>query len=593
MKIPQEDQVGNKILTQPNINDISGTFWSTFNIDVNTNKGRIRIAPRLLINTSSATQVDMGTPVAFKKVQEGANNNWYLSAGDKIYKGGGVPNTVFVPDTATSTPSMNGGSKPDLEIYNLDLYAAAGGLFKLNSAGTAWSTITSGTGSFGGPLFIYANKLYFGNTFSQIGSYDGSTVIKPNGPPNTNQYALDLNAYQANIISCARPASNKIWIGAYSDEGSRGYMHTWDGSAVQVINSYPIEAMMPMAVTIMNDIPYVMDSNGILRAYNGGYFLEVARLPIELTKFLKNPLGAVTARFIHPNGMITRGDSILMLINNQNADNGGTINENLPSGVWEYTKANGLVHKGSASRWVYGTSTTVADYGQIRLSAVGALADAKSLNTSATTNGDLFIGATYFTDASSTESAVFINDTQNVVQKVGNFVTPKIDSENIRDSWNKIFVKHKKFLDSADKVILKYRTEDPAPTEVFITWTSTTSFTTTTNILTKEGYEVEITQGTGSGQTAHISAISSSNASGSFVYTVTLDDTITGASGTAKVRIQNWTKIGTISDQVTQVSDFTISPISTWIQLKVYAVFTGKNEIEEIILTNESQQFAE
>ena len=63
-----------------------------------------------------------------------------------------------------------------------------------------------------------------------------------------------------------------------------------------------------------------------------------------------------------------------------------------------------------------------------------------------------------------------------------------------------------------------------------------------------EGYEVQVIQGTGSSKTAHITRIDNHNT----YYTVTLDDTFTGVTGTAKAVIQRWIKCGEISNQTSQ-----------------------------------------
>jgi hypothetical protein len=169
---------------------------------------------------------------------------------------------------------------------------------------------------------------------------------------------------------------------------------------------------------------------------------------------------------------------------------------------------------------------------------------------------------------------------------MGYLVTTKIEAEYITDLWQRTYLKYKKLLDSSDKIVIKYRTSEVQPIEGTITWTSTTTFTSTLDLSTiAVGDEFEGTAGTGSGQIEHITAISESAGT----YTVTLENAVTGATGTAKGRFQKWIKLGTIQDQTTQYKafNFPLNANSTWIQLKVVMYFTGNDELEEISLLKE------
>jgi hypothetical protein len=336
-----------------------------------------------------------------------------------------------------------------------------------------------------------------------------------------------------------------------------------------------------------------MDTNGSLLVFNGGSFVEIARLPALHNVFLKNSWSKVSNRWIHPTGMALINRKINILINNENSDNGGTINENLSSGIWEYDPKIGLYHKHSVS-YYDDTSGSITDYGQNRISSVGSLAELKLTNpinaggtATSTANGTLMAGVTYYTDSSTTKSRILIDDSNDTVQKYGYFVTPWIESQNIKDSWQKIALKYKQFLSSTDKIVMKYQMRNTTPSEITITWVNTTSFTTTTNVLGKEGYEVEIIQGTGSGMCAHISRIDWDNTN----YTVTLDETFTGVTtGTAKARLQAWTKFTSISNQTTESTVMTLGKISERIRIKVCMLFTGKNELHQLAIINKPHE---
>lgn len=129
--------------------------------------------------------------------------------------------------------------------------------------------------------------------------------------------------------------------------------------------------------------------------------------------------------------------------------------------------------------------------------------------------------------------------------------------------------------------VIKYRTEKPVYTDFDITWTSTTSFTTTQTGLAV-GDEITIIQAKGSGRIAHISAISFSSPN----FTVTLDETITGVTGTARARSENWKKLKAITKVNQKYEERIIGQPDTLVELKVAMLCTGEATIDELILDN-------
>ena len=179
-----------------------------------------------------------------------------------------------------------------------------------------------------------------------------------------------------------------------------------------------------------------------------------------------------------------------------------------------------------------------------------------------------------------------MNDRNDTVQKFGYFVTTWISSQNIKDTWEKIYLKYRKFLDSSDKIIVKYRTTEASPIEISLTWDNNTSvFSTTTDVSSYVGYEVEIANGTGAGKCAHITSVSSFGST----YFVNLDETFTGVTtGTAKGRIQAWKKISSVSNQTSESNKMALTDgvHSERVQFKVCKQFTGEDELNKFIIVN-------
>jgi vacuolar-type H+-ATPase subunit B/Vma2 len=79
-------------------------------------------------------------------------------------------------------------------------------------------------------------------------------------------------------------------------------------------------------------------------------------------------------------------------------------------------------------------------------------------------------------------------------------------------------------------------------------------------------------------------------ATGSYTYTITLDEAICPASGTGKVRFNNWTKILTVNTQTITDVVQALGKTSTELQIKLELRGTGDNpEINQLVVLSASQ----
>lgn len=579
---------------QSNRSDILGSIWSSFNLDLTSNLGKLRISPRGMLTCKSTDSglENLGVATAFRVLGTSASANYgiWACAGTKMFKNSGAIYGNFVEDVTTGTPTLDSSFDQDLEIFNGKLYVsglANGDLAFLDTSGD-WST-TATTDLIAGSMVVYGNRLYYVLNTSSVGStIDGTTLVAPSGNPNTVINSINLGNFggeSRNTITCLRASSNRIWIATINKSGGKGRIYEWDGASVDPTRYYTLESAGALAMTIKDDVPWIMDVDGRLLAYNGGAFIEKARLPVKDSRYLKNPFDSdAKDRFIHFNGMSVSDDRVLFLINNENEDYEASIQENLPSGIWEYHDTTGLYHKKSLSSWVYLNSTEETDYGFNRINSVGAIFSLKSTSNASNYNGSILCGAGYYSDATTVVYGTFIDDTNDTVVKTGYIVTPEIQSSNIHDDWNRFIAFHNKFLNDADDIKVKYRIETQEPIEVTGTWDTVETFKTTTDLTLKVGYEVEILSGKGSGMVAHIKSVSYDNV----VYTVTLDESLTGVNGTFKARIQNWTLL--VPKNLLDYKEFTVGKVSKWVQFKVFCKWTGKNEINELQIFNEKHK---
>ncbi len=559
---------------QTNRSNNLGSLWSTMGLDFQSNLATMRVAPRLRISTSTSNDADLGNPVAFS-YQAGT---FWAVCGSVVFFNTDNANTVWTQDASTNTPS-NCDSTSDLEIFSGKLW--------LTTANTLWSKTTSG-GTWTNRdtintarqhcMTFFQNvpggRLYYVGAEGNIWSIDSAFAVA-----DTGDYSILIpNA----IITCMTATTNSIWMGFNVNDSTVINPYTlvgqWDGISAQLTNVYIIKgASAVQSIVIMNDTPYVMDSNGILSKFTGYSFEEVGRLPF--TTILPN------TDYMCKNGMIvTKNNTILVNIDNQNVDNAGSIYENIPSGIWEWSEEFGFTHKYPFTYNTNAAPSTITDYGQNRISTVGALFESTNFeNTQSDANGQLLAGCTYFTDASSTSSAIFFDDTNNTIQKKGYFVTTWFNSNEVQDKWERLWLMYRRFLASTDSIVMKYRLTEEDPTYANITWVNTTSFTTTTDLSAyaptvtgSTGGEIEVIQGTGSASCAHITGIT-----GAGTFTVTLDTAITGVTtGTAKVRAQKWIKLNPAKpqNQVVSYSQMQIGQSNIRIQFKGCMTFTGNDE---------------
>lgn len=587
IEIPGQD----KKFAQVNRSNNLGNLWSTFNIDLQSNVGRVRASNRMKINTQTSDQANLGLPVAF----EFFDGRMWAICGTRIFKNTGANLTsAFAEDASSGVPTSFTVASSDMCTFNNALVATTGtNIYSKAYAGDgtgAWTSRNSGLNDLFPHMVTYFQKFdrVYITDINAIKSMDTGWSVATSG-----SFYLDLGTTLSGLgtISCIAAGRERIYIGV--NRRSEASIFEWDGKSNQVNAEYKLSASGVMSIVIKNDIPYAIDSDGNLLKFTGSSFVAADNFPLN-GQYLYSPLNTGnTDRFVHPNGMaVTDNDTILILTNNRNLYNATTTensNENMHAGIWEYDSEIGLTHKYSMS-YMPLASTSVTDHGQMRLSSVGALRFIKIGSVTTSGFSSILAGATQYTNATSTTNAIFVdapvptdNATYPEGQKYASFVTTWIDSPNIKESWQRVVAKYKEFASSTDRIWIKYRTREETFTEVSITWTSTTTFTTSTNLIGKEGYEVEVIQGTGSGKTAHITQV---DVSGS-TYTITLDETFTGATGTAKARVQNWKKLQAIvSDQLTESKIFNVGATSERIQFKCCMQITGDGELHKLAIIN-------
>ena len=572
-------------IKQLNIGDAQGTLDSSFNIDLSYNVGKLSLAPRTRVTTNTLT--DQGTSTNFVYF----DGFWWTTSGLYVWKTSN-PQATFAKDASGGlyiSPNDCSDAVSDLTVFNDKLIISTQSRIAgkdANGAGTGGWNIAIDTGLSNNvvrPVTVYNNRLYWTRLPNTIVSCDTSYAIS-----STASASYNITFPSNYVITFIEPHSTGLYIGITTTDGTQGYVVNWNGETKNTPRySHNIYAQGALASYIDNTSFYVMNSNAELLKFNGAGFTKVSRLPTK-RNYLYNANATAGStgndRFIHPKGMSLIDGVLSMLINGSN--NNGTQQENLPSGIWEFLEdKNTLYHKYSMSYMPQNGGVSPTDYGQVYLKSVGGMVETPDLPSySNAQRGNFLAGASFYSNATTVGYGIFSDNYYDTEQKSGWFTTVQIRASHYQDMWNKIALL---FTPKAGmNMVAKYRTNKLEPVVFTMTWTSTTTFTTTQTGLV-DGDEITIVQGKGGGRVAHIVGTPTFSTPN---FTVTLDEVITGVSGTAKAIVQKWKKIGIISNINNFFQEITINNPSTLIELKVAIVATGEVTIDELILDNKLNQ---
>lgn len=580
-----------------------GNLFATIGIDLSDNHGAIRLGKRMVINTGSDDLATLtGAPVGF----------WRY--GGAIYTAGGTQTAgySFVNDgtifgtfsqvTGSNTPSNFDSTINDGNIFYNALYVSdtTGGnvVLRKNSVGT-WTTVTIGAYVSGttNMLCTFIGRQYITFGQSKIYSLNSSDTVVTSGV-NT----LDLTFTQSPLITKLLPGPDRIWVLTLNVNGGKGVIYQWDGvnTTYTSSNSNILEAAGALSGVMLNDVPYIMDTDGNLQSWNGGAFVTVASLNRKRYKKLYNVLSNVNNRFIHPNGMAVVDGKIQVLVDTRNYELNFYTEDTMPAGIYEFDPkypTKGLVHKQPFG--LSKAASTITDYGQLKINMAGGIQQINTQSLSASNNGSFLAGIGYYSDSVTVKYGIYYDDLNDTLQKAGSFITLKFDSQALKDSWPDTYLIYKKLAASTDRIIAKYRIDGTHPVEAIINWTGSSTFIVNNSDINVSTYwtegtggEVEILQGVGGGMCAHITnAVLVSG-----VWTVTLDETFAGAVGTSIARFSNWIKINTAlfsqNETVLKSGAGAQGTHASQIQYKYFAIWSGRNEIQRLLTNNTKFQNA-
>jgi hypothetical protein len=576
VKIPNEE--GKTF--QTNKGELSGNIWASYNLDLISSPGKIRVSPQ-----TQVVATNLSSTLVFDHTSFGLPQAFVISDADSSLKIWAIAGAAMFYSYYTSTAinaltgwSIGGGSPPTTMDTNSDICEFNSGLIislptsltrcaAMETWSASWNSISLTTGV-PHPLCVsFNNLLLIGN---------GNNVYSVSIADVKDSTAIVLGTeYEVQWI---RSTNSQVFIGTRNKKGGRAKVFTWDGYSENFNGDYKLNGAYSICGVVNEEICYTINETGELLYFNGGGFSQLAVFPNYKRKLnFSISTGAVR------NWMAAQDNNIFINISPETTSGYKGL-ENMRAGVWCWNKDVGLHHCYSLTK---GTDTDITDYGSPYIQSVGAIFPLQR------TTGSFLMGAGIGTTGGGAANyyALVVRELENdTTKKCGYFITPQIQTQNVEEIWQKQYGICKKLLNSTDKIVVKYRTDESSimsDSPMRCTWASTTTFTTTDGRMSNAsvGNEVEIIEGEGSGLSTHITQITLLAGT----YTVTIEDTVTAASGNIDIMIWNWTKIGTFNTQGVRNFEFPIMDYGSWIQIKNVLIWQGSNQIEKFIVSSKPQ----
>ena len=577
-KIPSERGV-----RQLNFNDTAGEIWSSFNVDMFTNPGKIRLArpmKEVMDNTDLSSNSVLGMAV-----HGGGLPDMYVLTNADLYKDSSSPWTSFSVDDTTPT------SEDSMTIFDTQLVIAGGTEIDAYD-GTTYTTDWWGSR---GCTALDNNYEHIMEVI-RIGSEtlavtDGPGVKAYTGSISSGSSgSTDLDLDSDFVATCIKATVRKVFIGTYTETAEQAYVYEWDGASLNYTQAFPVGDTAVLAMEIVDNAPIIITGRGKIKIFNGAGFTTVAQFPFasDLNFIEDVEVGDISPsginRPIHPQGLHVEGNTLFIYAGFvKNIINQPPADERTPAGIWALDlNTYSLTHLMSPGK-------------RQMLNRVSPLFYVND------DGGRFFVGAEIRDAASgATPQTYWSEDLDDATDNCGYIVTTEIESNSVQDVFEEVIVKA--LLGTDDEIYVKYRTTNDPEYPITITngsWTGTTTFTSTdANLATvktrfdanTDGFydEVEILNESGTGSLVHITNITESVGT----YTITVDEAIGTNTEDLSARFDNWKKVPkTYTQSDGEYCRFGIGATGTWIQLKIeMRGKAGKPEIREVILHTNNKE---
>jgi len=559
-----------------------GNLWQTWNIDLERYPGRVALSNHM--NSISAASEGLGIIYKFIRTNATSTDQWFgLVHGTDITRNGNSVATAGTWITDDTTGTFNDPRDAIAhEFANGEqrlLCSRATDIAILNKSGGAnvwdddWYTAVAGGSALTSmdfhPMARLQRLVAVGDKQSNIPVIH---TIDKDDNVSESRLTFDADYTVRHIIT----SSNRFWFLLQHDYDGHAKVIEWDGFSPSYNNEYNLMGSYPLTGFIVRDVPYAITELGYVFRFNGGGFEKVQSFNIDEEQITFGTSLTAEAT-IKPYGTWVDGDIVYINVGMPlRLESGAATLQGARrgrSGVWIFNTRNLNLyhHRGLGER----LSGGYRNYGNPIVDSPGAIIKA---NTGASqiliaSAGIYTGGATWVTG---TEQVLYRDGipTTTALNR-GYIITPYIPINEIETTWEALWVKFKKFIDSGNKIIVKWRTTESliqqddvgtnndifSPLQFAGTWASTTTFTCKVPTGVGIGDEVEVLSGDNAGCSFNISNLSATP-DGSTSITVTIDEaTPQSSTDTAVFRFDNWRSESAITSQTVgnQRVPFTVS----------------------------------
>lgn len=509
-----------KQIIQSNQGDYQGNLWATFNVDLESSPGVIKVAPKLekAVGTVTWGSDDIVQAINLYK------DKYYIVTTKDIFSCSANNNPTVEGNWAAinHVGSFDVGLESDATSF-AGLLVISGDVDVLSWDGTTldvdwWTTVSKG-GETGSALTAnYPHTMEVLRTgVDTLFVTDVNTVKYANLTAGHTTVTLDT-LMVANTLT---PSLDRMWAGTYTEVEENAFVYELQVGSDIALSAYMVDGRACLSMFTYKNTPFVITERGNVQMFNGAGFETVARFPFALeSKVMTGARPGVvqdspTSMAIHPKGARVSGDYAFIYVDMDDEYNGGTNLDNRSfSGVWVLNlKTYSLTHRGALSN-----SSKVIRSGPVFIT-----------NTPQTR---LMIGA-----ETSDGKGVWMETTPDRAF----FITTRHESESVMDAFETAVVKADT-LDTGETITVKYKDAE-LPDFPFlvddITWLNSIQFTTTAAITSAMvDYEIFILAGHQAGKSCHIV-----NVEGTTTKTVTVDASLGTLNQTSDIQIENWKKV--------------------------------------------------
>jgi hypothetical protein len=539
---------------QVNSGDTSGNIFATFNIDLESDKNKMRIGAQVKKLVTDADNADFdGYAAAIVPFSTNGSTGKIFAVSGKAFSADITdPLGAWTEETAGAEPEV-GHTVTDAVVFNNQVIVSDAtnlGMWNGSTWINNWWTGTLGAAALtsgqrhlmkvgaDGDLYIVdgGNKLY--------------GVDPVTGERVSGNGTLDFSATPYRF-TCLAATSTRMWIGCEDLGGDEGVILEWDmsPSSNTVNRIHKIGADAVRCIAVWEDTPFAVLSDGRIKYFNGVAFVsyQVARQNVSFPVASGQTLNE---DFIHPNGWAIIDDLPHFLVAGRT---GAQVQETsvreanyaMPSGVWCLDPSIGLYH-----RFALGSGeATQNDYGQMSLVEVGALYALKR-------NDSKFLASYgYYTDNGTTERSVLAyHDANNTQAGAGFIITPFIYSF---DNPLKLLETYHRELPTGAKIRFYQRADDTLLVTREGVWLNQNTLNiTATGLGLSKGDIALLKTGAGAGQIRRIDKVETSTAVTSVTFTEA--NTFATAGDISNVDFLNFKFMGEITSATMDFSKFDI-----------------------------------